>query len=492
MAKGSGALPPLITTALVVMMNLGGLLVLANAGVIEFPTVGEPSEAVAEQPVVAESAGLSLIADRAVADAVDENLPTSWEPTGGVQRRAADLFAYACGHWPLPASISAQRSVRIPGVGSATISAYAVPAGYGAATVEDVYEFVTACPGRDSYTWGQRAEVNQASAAVLGLTSGQQTASQVLWNRGDLLLSITAGGRSPLLKAASQWDRIVAASLSGLCRDLKEKLTDTRRNPWVDPERYKGLMEQETVSVSKPQVQIPMPRKQRGARKLPDRVDRPEPPSHPHWPTALPAERVRPEPPNRPARPKLKAKITYQVADPTGPGCGWAWLSQPAPTYTEAEALAQRAQATTEALERLRRGADRWLVDESEYRQGLAEYYAQVIIWKDYAEQVNAAAAAWQRTQEAWDQYESARWEYQRAVARRSAWKQEYDAAAAAYAEAVARCAAPGPSPSPSPPAEVTDPDCPPVKPRILSESRPSIPPKPTPPPDPSPMTSPG
>lgn len=321
--------------------------------------------------------------------------------------------------------------------GSSYVSAFVFPPGYAASGFAALADGVDSCLGEGvdgasgSREWqGGQYALFQSGSVVVGV-SGAPDWRSVRGHAESLLL---AGG----------------------CVSLSESASDSVRSPYYDKSDFTGLVESQNVGPSivdpgSSGVSLSVP-----ALAVPS-VGEPEGP--------LPAGF-----PQLPKRPQVSFSdeaglvdfasawrtVSYRVPDDDGPGCGWSWFGQAAPTVDDGVLAGERARlvadaqgeadAAAAALYR-DRSAARWrMVSSAQVVAGAGDYNRRV-------GEVDAARLALADGRAAfyptWMAYVSAHDAWRDRVAAR-------DAASARWEADVSACVSgtvPSPSPSPSPSA---------------------------------------
>ena len=235
-------------------------------------------------------------------------------------------------------------------------------------------------------------------------------------------------------------------------------------------------------------------------------VDLPTRPADPVWPP-LPTPVELPVAPFSPGPEPTAAVVVTPRRDPVGPGCGWAFTGQGAPTYDAAAAAATRAATIDAARGRLLLAQQAWRAAVVGYWQASARFETATVAYAFYADQVRSVGVAWSAIEQARADYRSALVAYRAAVSERDALLAEQATALRAYQAALAACAVvPTTPPAPTVPATPEQPGasgppatspttpapvCPPPRPAVLDRPVPPVPVPPVPPPDPRPAAPP-
>ncbi len=435
----------------------------------------------------------------AAADATVDAIPTTTPPPGNVaakrligqplakqmtvraaaRRGTSDILAFACGRESATvATVAYQRPVAI-GRKPLVAGVELWPTGFGAAAIDAIVKRAQACAARGEQVTVEKRKVAGYPAVVVTTVSGSDTIRTLRWSVGDITLSLT-GVDVPVDDASiKRWSRRAATLLQPICADLTPSVKDARRSPWRDPEKYQGLYDQVTVGADLPEVPEELPPNQPRLRGL-TQVQRPDPPDGvPYWPESLPAKVALPEQPVRPKEPDTKRRVTFQVPDPTGPGCGWAFTASPTPEFSQAESDAQRDERVAVTTQQLNDELSQWAAEESQWRSAIPGYYTAALAYRDYAKDVAAVSKAWDAIRADWSRYYALVAQRQQAIAQRAEWV----AASTAWQNSGCGTATGAPAPG-----KAQQPGC--AVPQILWKPLPQIPPEPSRPKDPRPPSA--
>ena len=361
-------------------------------------------------------------------------------PDGGEEWQVGDIGGYPA----LLDGVSCSPGVSKLGVrpmlyassrsGAAYVSTFVFPTGYAASAFDTLVGGVSSCLGE-----------GESGASGSREWQGGQYA---LFQSGSVVVGVSG---------ASDWRGVRGHAesllLAGGCVSLSESASDSVRSPYYDKSDFTGLVESQNVGPSivdpgSSGVSLSVP-----ALAVPS-VGEPEGP--------LPAGF-----PKLPTRPQVAVSdeaglvdfasawrtVSYRVPDDDGPGCGWSWFGQAAPTVDDGMLAGERARlvadaqgdadAAAAALYR-DRSAARWrMVSSAQVVAGAGDYNRRV-------GEVDAARLALADGRAAfyptWMAYVSAHDAWRDRVAAR-------DAASARWEADVSACVsgtAPSPSPSPS------------------------------------------
>lgn len=373
-----------------------------------------------------------------------------------------------CDQPPLVASATASST------DGRTIGAFVTPTGAGA----EAFQRIRQCAS-------SRAGVNGRPFAVVDLDGG----NTVIWQRGDMLMSVTAARFDPVTLAAIDRRAVRALRVNG-CIDLDPTVADARRSP--DRPDYAPHTIARTVRIDPVNVHV-------GGEdaltrlldvrqvRVPDGVAGPP----------LPEPVDRPEVPQYPGVQQASISTDVPAADPVGPGCGWAFTDSVGPV-DDRQAIEQAADALVELTQRdLRAQQKQWLQRVARYEQRRAPYERAAQAWNAYARRVAAVQKSWAHQRAELDRYDEqlTRWRSERDALSR--FRAERDAASAQFEADTRACTAGRPrpsgtasaSPTPEPtttpsgssgaPTPVHTPACPPARPAILDQREPAVEPQP-------------
>lgn len=179
--------------------------------------------------------------------------------------------------------------------------------------------------------------------------SSMDSVNYISWNggylmtAGDAMVSISVDDASRQQQVASE---VIARMNEQMkrtgCVSMDESADDSKRSFFYDKNAYKGLIKVEEVSGTKKRVDIAVPQNLEDAggsveRLFAEPVTRsaPESPLPSGMQASLPHAPALPDIPGQAQKPSETETITYQVKDPKGPGCGWAWSGQKAPNFND-------------------------------------------------------------------------------------------------------------------------------------------------------------
>lgn len=450
-------------------------------------------------------------------------IPAGWTRRGDQLASVTPPFPLTCDPATVRPSYSASQQYN----NGTTVVVASYTAGAGAVAMSQLRDHAYACaPAGTALT---TTAVPGAGTESFGIRAarGGATSETAVVRRGDVIAFVLADG-APAAPAAAVVDRALADQL-GACRNQNSTVADAARSTWTGAQ-FSGLLTDKKVTIGDWALPAVPPGSDYKAAAVPagltqvDEAARPEVPDFPVWPE-LPAEQKAPVLPAAPAaKATTEATVKVRIADPEGPGCGWAFTGTAAPVFDAAAVSSQNDAKVKDAEDQLDSGASKWSDSVLAYWKDIAAYQKAVASYSRYADALADADKAWAPIRAAWSDYRSKKADYDAAVAARDDFQRRKGEAQKAYDAAVQVCSAPDPvpsgtpspsSPAPSSPAQQAPASphpsatpaptiapaafvvpkseragCPPSKPVILSQDAPSVPQEPKQPEDPRPKTA--
>lgn len=224
--------------------------------------------------------------------------------------------------------------------------------------------------------------------------------------RGDAIVSVLSSD-SGLLDKMVPWyqGKLEEALLASSCVSLDETAADASRSFYYDSNAYTGTTRSEKVVVEDQILQASSPQLLASngmsvARTFADPQDKstvkqPLSPLPAGMETNLPAAPAVPAISVKPDLPATEKTVTYQIADKTGPGCGWTWSGQKTPEFDEGVIEANRETTLKNAKTELKNNI-------ATYNKSIASWSSQTALamsfqtsWDDYVGKTNAIYASW-------------------------------------------------------------------------------------------------
>ena len=468
----------------------GGGILMRTDKLGSAPTVLSTLTAVLVAGSLAYAAGVRPPA-QAAAETPGQADTTVTEPTTltGAATPAANLMVALLGN-------EASWGVRLPAPFGCATTPGAVSASNRTGITLHAFPAGQARQALDAIRCGNRTTVNGAPAVRMPATGG----TIVAWARGDVIATISAANLTT--EQVAEFDQRLVGQLSEVCVDLAPAPEHATRNPinvnytpftvettvTIDSIMPKGGEDADLPS-PEPLTELVVPAVPRGV-------------VGPPLPVAVP----KPTTPSEPGPEPLTATIAVETADTTGPGCGWDFIGQQAPTADLRELTKKAEEATTNARADLIGRQKQWATTVTAYRADLARYITDSAAWNAYASAARDVIEQWNAQRDELDAYERGLAEHERSVQARADFLAEQAEARAQYSRDVAACrdvaSQPTPTPTPAPtstphvptptPSASASPTPPPpvgyvptcqvIRPAILDQAPPEITPAPSPP----------
>lgn len=442
----------------------------------------------------------------------------SWAPTAAAQTGTDGPLATLCPTHNDLSPVASQRATFTNSTSgqSATATIQVYGAGLAAQAFAEERASALSCDMENGSVYPATSpETGASSFAVTVYPSGGTPYRVIGWQAGDAIVYVSAGQSVSVDDLVSNLGQSVTSNLASTCRQVDYSAGEHVRNPWAPG--YLGYVVSEDLSVPTNgalQASVkPIP----ADLEVPQiqEVRLPAQPASPIWPETLPDPVKFPKPLVNPgAVMPTSGTVQRVIADPIGPGCGWAFTGLAAPNFNDAKANSDFEQAKTAKESEILASQDKWAQDVAAFWSRYDKYVVEASAYQTYAEEVAVVAEAWQAIQDERDAYRQALADYRKAVEERKTFLADQRSARSEYDTEVAWCAAnptvpvdtstPTASPSPSytigpdgvtpmlvtpTPTPTPTQVCPPTRPAILDQIAPAIPLRPTPPADPRPVT---
>ena len=238
----------------------------------------------------------------------------------------------------------------------------AYPAGLGQRVVDRTAQLIGNC--------GSGYVTSSPAPPLNGFTASATGSNEAIFRQGDVVVTLISFGGSPtdVLGLASSVSNTLASQVQPVCANINAPASDATLNP--SQADYVAPTKTETVS---PEPGQGTPPAMSLLQKAPPTVATPPTGSV----TSGPVE---------PTTPTIATSATVEipVADPTGPGCGWAFSGQAVPTPPSASTISSIKQA---ALNSLVAKWSAWPATVSAYLQQLGTYNANEASYQAYVKQ---------------------------------------------------------------------------------------------------------
>lgn len=229
-----------------------------------------------------------------------------------------------------------------------------------------------------------------------------------LMTYGDTIVSIMADGDTKTKLVDSIRQKTIDNLTSTGCVALTETVDDAKRSFYYDRNSFVGYMKTETVKQdvklldpSVPQIlsagKDDMSSVMSTIYKDPkaQAVAMPQSPLPNGMVTTLPTAPGIPSISSIPTKPATEKTITYQAADPDGPGCGWRWSGQVVPKFQEKTLEKSHSVLVSNAKTEIKNNAQ-------QYNQQVIDWSRQTVLalsfttkWDEYTSKTNAIYASW-------------------------------------------------------------------------------------------------
>lgn len=451
----------------------------------------EPTAATipAPQEVVEAVAPAPSLASNAI-DAMFDQIDTAWMPQGRRVAAAGLPHPLTC-VTPAPGLSVSQTYTTKAGQG-AQVTIVSYPAGLGAWMFDQMPGKARNCkPASTSMTVTGSTGIGVESARYTVAWSGNRASIEVV-RRGDVLTFTATTNPAP--GTAKAVDGVVAAHM-GKCVEQKSTVADAYRNTFTAKGKYEPYTTPEKVT--RDPATEPTPPAGVDAVSIPAKtykvptVERPVERVYPVWPD-LPEARPVPVAPEPPKPQVTSLTVQTLVEDTYGPGCGWEWMTSAKSPFDAADADRINTARVTRAQTRLEKDEQRWLADVVDYWSAYAQYRADVISYRKYAERVADVTKAWEAIDALWDTYWAEYDAWEQAKADRDRFIAQKKAARETYDDLMEQCLELAEEPVASDvekDVEAEEPDivCPPVRPEILDQKAPKVGKEPSKPKNPRP-----
>jgi hypothetical protein len=296
----------------------------------------------------------------------------------------AELIPESCSTPGKPSSLLAMRSASGPGV---KVTAAVFGAGQAMNQYLNLYE-------------KQLAGCYQVTPTPNSATY----ANGFILTRGDVIIGGQVSDPSKVQQIQNWYASHLESALQSTgCVSLDETANDALRSFYYDQKAYVGLLKEDTVEVHDTIIDYSSPQQLVNAgmdtgKIFPTPVtglSTPEGPLPSGMQASLPAAPAVERLTVPPTRPDNKTTISYQVEDVDGPGCGWKWAGQKAPTYNKSSLEQNKASTISKAEETLKDRIKNFNAASVVWSSQAMLVMSGQSQWDDYTNQVNAIYASW-------------------------------------------------------------------------------------------------
>lgn len=201
------------------------------------------------------------------------------------------------------------------------------------------------------------ARIKELEECTGGHVNKDAPGTPVVWDSGfaftlgDAVVTVT--GDAGLLSAYEQYARETLVQSS--CAAIDVPSGSSVRNLYADAGNYTGLLQTDMVKNRVPVDRMPQFKLENLSDLNDNSIPKPESPLPSGFPDSLPTEVAKPTLPTPvEQQDSFEVDATYQIADTTGPGCGWHWSALQSPGY-DVDALNA---AKTDALNKAQADSD--------------------------------------------------------------------------------------------------------------------------------------
>ena len=381
---------------------------------------------------------------------------------------------------PAP-SLSVSQLYDIPRLGSAQVTITSYGAGVGAEAFKRIVTKAGSCQNNVSLLSVDQSVVG-AESHRFQANWFNNNVTTVMWRYGDVVAYVAtetknAGNATAIARKIGE---VLVPNLTA-CFNTESVSRDAKRNAYFAGKYFTGRLSTKTVETEKleapalteQQIEAKVTKTDRGEElTLPD-VLRPLLPTYPVWPE-LPNTLNPPNFPKAPAAQELSKTTGVRVSDPTGPGCGWAFMSNSVAPFDAARVAETNGSRILKAQTALDADGARWQKQVSAYWTAYANYVKKGKNYQEYAKSVRSVVKAWNAIAVDWQTYytDHANWQIKEDA--RVQFLTDRKVAADEYNEAISTCDDLYASDDPDDTLEYNA-TCPPERPSILDE-KPAVP----------------
>lgn len=225
-----------------------------------------------------------------------------------------------------------------------------------------------------------------------------------MMNEGDAIVSITTTDTSKQQDIGNKVMEAMDSLMSKTdCLATDPSNDSPYRSFYYDAKSYTGLTQQEQVSSTEKTVSLSLPQNLRDAGSIdnlytsPTIRSVPESPLPANMKASLPSSPTKPVVGQEESAPLGIDTIDYQVKDINGPGCGWKWSGQSAPTFDQSALTAKYKQMKTSAIQSLDQRVLSYNSWASSYSLSTLWSMTFIDTWNQYTQSVNQITDSWNK-----------------------------------------------------------------------------------------------
>lgn len=225
-----------------------------------------------------------------------------------------------------------------------------------------------------------------------------------MMNEGDAIVSVTTTDTSKQQDIGNKVMEAMDSLMSKTdCLATDSSDDSSYRSFYYDAKSYTGLTQQEQISSTKKTVSLSLPQNLKDAGSIdnlytsPTIRSVPESPLPANMKASLPSSPTKPVVEQGESAPPSIDTIDYQVKDINGPGCGWKWSGQSAPTFDQSALTAKYKQTKTSAIRSLDQRVLSYNSWASSYSLSTLWSMKFIDTWNQYTQSVNQITDSWNK-----------------------------------------------------------------------------------------------
>ena len=377
---------------------------------------------------------------------------------------------------PAPA-LSSSQLYDIPRLGSAQVTLTSYGAGIGADAFNRIVNKVDSCKKNISLLTVGQSDIGVDTHRFRAYRLDSNV-TIVMWRHGDVLAYVATESKNAknATAIARSINKVLVSNLTA-CLDTESVVRDAKRNAYYAGKHFTGNLETYTAvterleapELTEQQVVANVTKTNRGEELTLPEVLRPIlPTTHPVWPE-LPVALSPPTFPDVPDVQELSKTTSIRIADPIGPGCGWAFMSNSVAPFDASQVTALNDARVLKTQIALDADGVRWQKEISAYWTAYANYVTKGTKYQAYAKSVRSVVTAWNAIAVEWQTFYTAHANWQVVEDERLEFLADQQDAADEYNAKITTCDDLYASDNPDDNLEY-DATCPPERPEILDE----------------------
>lgn len=226
-----------------------------------------------------------------------------------------------------------------------------------------------------------------------------------LMTAGDTLVSIAIPEQSRQQEIMDGVTGMLEDRLKATgCVSTEESANDAKRSFYYDEQSYKGLTNVEEVSATRKRIDIAIPQNLSDAGgdinalyAKPILRAAPESPLPAGMQGTLPSAPSIPQIPVKDDAPSQENAIEYQVKDTKGPGCGWTWSGQKAPSFNSGVLQSEYRKKRTDSIKAMNGSILDYNAKARIWSMSVLWNMRFINTWNQYLGSVNGIQDQWNR-----------------------------------------------------------------------------------------------